>query len=310
MEHRILRDAFAGLGVFFAVAEERSFTRAAARLGLSQTAVSHSVRTLEARLGVRLLSRNSRSVVPTEAGERLLRNVAPQMAQIDAELAALDELRDRPTGTIRITASDHAVRWVLMGKLKRFLPQYPGIKVEISTENALVDIVAERFDAGVRLGDSLAQDMIAVRIAADVNFALVATRTWLASHPAPQSPEELVQHNCINLRLATHGNIWPWEFVRDGRELHVRVDGQLTFSSIIDCLDAAVAGLGLAYVPEEMAAPWLRSGHLVRLLEAYSPTWPGLHLYYPSRRQPSGAMALLIAALRLDADEPIQRFRS
>lgn len=302
MEHRHLRDAFAGLPLFFAVAEERSFTKAAARLGLSQTAVSHGIRNLEARLGVRLLSRNSRSVVPTEAGERLLQQVAPQMAQIDAELEALNDLRNSPTGTIRITASNHAVQSVLMGKLKRFLPQYPGISVEISSNNGLVDIVAERFDAGVRLGEALAKDMIAVRIGPDAGFALVATRAYLARHPALECPEDLAQHNCINIRFATHGNIWPWEFARDGRPLHVRVDGQLTFNSILDCLDAAFAGLGLAYVPEELADPWLRSGHLVRLLQDYCPVWPGLHLYYPSRRQPSGAMSLLIAALRLEQD--------
>lgn len=300
MEHRHLRDALAGLPLLFAVAEERSFTKAAARLGLSQTAVSHGIRNLEARLGIRLLSRNSRSVVPTEAGERLLREVAPQMAQIDAELHALDELRDSPTGTLRITASDHAVQTVLMGKLKRFLPQYPGIKVEISVDNSLVDIAAERFDAGVRLGESVAQDMIAVRIAPDRRFALVATKAYLARHPAPERPEDLARHNCINIRLSTHGNLWAWEFEREGRPLAVRVDGQLTFNRASDCVEAAVAGLGLAYVPEEMADPWLRSGHLLRLMEDHCPVWPGLHLYYPSRRQPSGAMSLLIAALRLE----------
>ncbi|OLF54304.1 LysR family transcriptional regulator [Pseudomonas chlororaphis] len=300
MEHKDLRDAFAGLGIFFAVARARSFTKAAARLGMSQTAVSQAVRALEERLGVRLLSRNSRAVTPTEAGEQLLQTVAPQMEQIDAEVEALNDLRDSPTGTIRITASDHAVQSVLMGKLRRFLPQYPGIKVEVFTDNGLVDIVAERFDAGVRLGESLAQDMIAVRIGPDARFAAVATQSYLARHPAPERPEDLLRHNCINIRLPTHGNLWSWEFEKDGREVEIRVDGQLIFNNGHDCLNAAVAGLGVAYVPEEMAEPYLRTGHLVHLLRDWSPIWPGLHLYYPSRRQPSGAMALLIAALRLE----------
>lgn len=300
MEHKTLRDAFAGLTVFFAVARERSFTKAAARLGLSQTAVSHAVRTLEARLGSQLLSRNTRTVTPTEAGEQLLQTVAPQMEQIDAELEALNDLRDSPTGTLRITASDHAVHTVLMGKLKRFLPKYPGIKVEVFTDNGLVDIVAERFDAGVRLGESLDQDMIAVRIGPDARFAAVATRSYLSRHPAPEQPEDLMHHNCINIRLPTHGNLWPWEFEKDGRRLNIRVDGQLIFNTTFDCLDAAIAGLGVAYLPEELAEPYLRSGHLVRLLDDWCPMWPGLHLYYPSRRQPTGAMSLLIAALRLE----------
>ncbi|MCO7515986.1 LysR family transcriptional regulator [Pseudomonas guariconensis] len=300
MEHKSLRDAFTGLPIFFEVARERSFTKAAARLGMSQTAVSHAVRTLETRLGARLLVRNSRTVTPTEAGEQLLRTVAPEMAMIDGELEAMNDLRDSPTGTIRITASDHAVRTVLMSKLKQFLPQYPGIKVELFTDNGFVDIVAERFDAGVRLGESLAQDMIAVRIAPDARFAVVASKAYLARHGAPQVPEDLLQHNCINIRLPTHGNLWPWEFSKEGRSLNLKVEGQLVFNTTFDILDAALAGLGVAYLPEELLAAHLQAGDLISLLDDWCPVWPGLHLYYPSRRQPSGAMALLIGALRLD----------
>ncbi|WP_144640002.1 LysR family transcriptional regulator [Bordetella genomosp. 13] len=298
MQKDILRDSFAGLTAFIAVARERSFTRAGARLGLSQTAVSHAVRGLEQGLGVQLLVRNSRAVSPTEAGERLLRTVAPRIEAIDAELLALSELRDSPTGTIRITASDHAIRQVLKPKLKTFLPKYPGIKVELSADNGLTDIAANHFDAGVRLGESVAQDMIAVRISPDVRFAVVATKRYFAAHPVPQVPADLMHHNCINLRLPTYGGLWAWEFEKDGRQVNVRVDGQLTFNTIYDCLDAAVEGLGVAYVPQGMAQPYVKAGHLASVLQDWCPLWSGFHLYYPSRRQPSGAMALLVAALR------------
>ncbi len=299
MKYKELRSTFAGLNVFIAVAQERSFTKAAARLDISQTAVSHAVKSLESSLGIQLLNRNSRSVSLTEAGDQLMESVAPQLVQIDAELSALSELRDSPSGSIRITASDHAVHAVLMKKLKRFLPKYPDIKVEVFTDNGMVDIVAERFDAGVRLGESLAQDMIAVRIGPDARFAAVATKSYLAGRSAPIHPRDLTTHNCINIRLPTHGNLWPWEFAKDGTILNIRVDGQMVFNNTFDCLEAAIAGLGIAYVPEELADPYLRSGHLVRLLDEWCPIWPGLHLYYPSRRQPSGAMSLLIAALKI-----------
>lgn len=293
-----LRDYFSGLVVFIAVARERSFTRGAARLGLSQSAVSHAVRSLEASLGVRLLARNSRTVSPTAAGERLLRNVAPQFDEIDAEIAALMDLRDSPSGTVRITASDHAIRSVLSPKLKKFLPKYPAIKVELVADNQLVDLAAQRYDAGVRLGELVAQDMIAVRISPDIRFTVVGTKGYFAQREIPKSPSDLVQHNCINMRLPTHGALWAWEFERDGREVNVRVDGQLVYNSIYEILDAAVAGLGLAYVPEELAEPYIRTGHFVQCLQDWCPLWSGFHLYYPSRRQPSGAMALVIAALR------------
>lgn len=299
MNPKTLRDAFSGLSVFFAVAQARSFTKAAARLGVSQTAVSHAVRTLEARLGVGLLSRNSRSVTLTEAGEQLMTNVAPQFEAIDTQLQALTELSNSPTGTIRITASDHAVRAVLMDKLKLFLPAHPGIKVELSTNSGFVDIVAERFDAGVRLGESVAQDMIAVRIAADAPYAVVATPAYLQRHGIAHTPSDLLQHNCINLRLPTRGNLWAWEFAVDGREVNLRVDGQLVFNNTSDAVEAVLAGLGVAYLPAELVRHYVQSGRLLQMLEDFSPVWPGLHLYYPSRRQPSGAMALLIAALRV-----------
>ena len=298
MEHKALRDAFTGLPVFFAVAREGSFTRAAASLGLSQTAVSHAVRALERRLGAQLLSRNSRSVTLTEAGEQLLRNVAPQMQAIDSELEALNDLRDSPAGTLRISASDHAVSDVLMARLRTFLPQHPQIKVELSTDNGFVDIVAERFDAGVRMGESLAQDMIAVRIGPDAPFTVAASPAYLQRHGTPETPEDLLRHNCINIRLPSRGNLWAWEFEKDGRPLNLKVDGQLVFNNGFDCVDAAVAGLGVCYMPEGMVTPHLRSGALVQVLQDCCPVWPGLHLYYPSRRQPSRAMALLIAALR------------
>ncbi|MBX8490552.1 LysR family transcriptional regulator [Pseudomonas lijiangensis] len=300
-----LRDYFSGLLAFIAVARERSFTRGAAQLGLSQSAVSHAVRGLETSLGVRLLARNTRTVIPTEAGERLLKNVAPQFEEIDAELASLQAQRDTPTGTIRITASDHAIRSVLSAKLKKFLPKYPAIKVEIVSENQIVDIAAQRYDAGVRLGEHLDQDMIAVRISPDIRFAVVATKAYFARHPVPQTPGDLVDQNCINIRLATHGGLWPWEFEREGSQLNVRVDGQLVYNSTHEVLDAVIAGLGLAYIPEDMARPYIRSGHLIQCLEEWCPFWSGFHLYYPSRRQPSGAMSLLIAELRHESSDKL-----
>ncbi|MFP3644027.1 LysR substrate-binding domain-containing protein [Paraburkholderia sp. SIMBA_054] len=298
MYDNTLRDSFSGLTAFITVAREKSFTRAAAQLGLSQSAVSHSVRALEKTLGVRLLARNSRNVSATEAGERLLRTVAPQFEEIDAELQALSELRDSPSGTIRITASDHPIRSVLAPRLKKFLPQFPGIKLELSVDNGLTDIVAAQYDAGVRLGESVAQDMIAVRIGPDLRFTVVATRKYFSNRAMPRKPNDLMEHNCVNLRLPTYGGIWAWEFENRGRQINVRVSGQVMYNSIYDCLDAAVAGLGVAYVPEDMAQPYVKAGHLIPTLEEWCPLWAGYHLYYPSRRQPSGAMSALIAALR------------
>ncbi len=293
-----LKTSFNGLPVFFAVAREKSFTRAAARLGISQSAVSHAVRLLEKNLGVRLLTRNSRTVTPTEAGERLLRTVAPQFEEIDTELAALSELRDSPTGTIRITAPEDAIRMVLAPKLRKFLPQYPNIKVELFSDNGFVDIAADRFDAGVRLGEAVAQDMIAVRISPDVRFVVVGTRRHFNDQALPQTPNELINHNCINLRQLTYGDLWAWEFEKDGRTVNLHVDGQVICNSVFDALDAALAGLGIAYIPEYLAQPYIGTGHLISVLGDWCPHWSGFHLYYPSRRQPSGAMALLISTLR------------
>jgi DNA-binding transcriptional LysR family regulator len=283
---------------FLAVARERSFTRAAAQLGLSQSTLSHTIRELEERLGVRLLIRTTRSVSPTEAGERLLRNVGPRFEEIEAELDALSDLRDRPAGTIRITVGDHPYKTVLWPKLRGLLRDYSDIKVDIVIDNTLTDIAAERFDAGVRLGEQVAKDMIAVRIGPDVRFAVVGAKSYFANKPPPMTPQELTSHSCINLRLPTHGGVWAWDFERDGRELKVRVEGQITLNSIFQVLDAALDGFGLAYVPEDLALPHLKNGRLIRVLDEWCPAWPGYHLYYPSRRQPSPAFALLVDALR------------
>ena len=283
---------------FLAVARERSFTRAAAKLGISQSALSHTIRELEARLGVRLLTRTTRSVAPTEAGERLIRTVGPRFAEIEAELAAVSELREKPAGTIRITATDYAADTILWPKLKKFLREYPDIKVEIVVDYGFTDIVAERFDAGVRSGEQVAKDMIAVRISPDVRIAVVAAPAYFRNRSEPKRPQDLVDHNCINLRLATHGGLYAWEFEKGGRELKVRVEGQLTFNGSFQMLHGALAGFGLAYVPEDLAQPHIAKGRLKRVLEDWCPPYSGYHLYYPSRRQPSAAFALMVDALR------------
>ncbi len=286
------------LAAFLAVARERSFTRAAAKLGVSQSALSQTIRGLEARLGLRLLSRTTRSVAPSEAGERLLRTIGPHIGEIETELEALSALREKPAGTIRITAGDHAVHSVLWPKLAKFLPNYPDIKVEIAIDYGLTDIVAERYDAGVRLGEQVSRDMIAVRIGPDVRFAVVGARSYFAKRPPPTTPQDLVGHNCINLRLPTYGGLYAWEFEKDGRDVRVRVEGQLVFSSVFQALDAALAGLGLAYVPEDLTEAYLADGRLERALEDWCAPWSGYRLYYPSRRQSSPAFALLVDALR------------
>ena len=283
---------------FLAVARERSFTKAAAKLGVSQSALSHTIRGLESRLGLRLLTRTTRSVSPTQAGERLLETVAPRFDEIEAELDALTELRDKPAGTIRISAGEHAVNSVLWPALVKFLPRYPDIKVEISTEHALIDIVAQRYDAGVRSGEQVAKDMIAVRIGPDMRMAVVGAPSYFAKRSAPKTPQDLTEHNCINLRLPTYGGLYAWEFEKGGRELKVRVEGQLVLNSTGRMLEAALAGFGLAYVPEDAAQPHLDKGALKRALEDWCPPYSGYHLYYPSRRQPSAAFALLVEALQ------------
>ena len=283
---------------FMAVAQEKSFTRAAAKLGVSQSALSHTMRELEARLGVRLLTRTTRSVSPTEAGERLLNTVGPRLEEIEAEIGALGELREKPAGTIRLTATEYAADEILLPKLTKLLHAYPDIKVEIVVDYGLTDIVAQRFDAGVRSGEQVAKDMIAVRIAPDMRIAVVGTPSYFKSQPEPKRPQDLVNHNCIKLRLPTHGGVYAWEFEKAGRELRVRVDGQLTYNTTAQMLTAALAGLGLAYVPEGLAKPHVAKGRLKRVLADWCPPYSGYHLYYPSRRQPSAAFALLVETLR------------
>ena len=289
------------LVAFLAVGRERSFTRAAAKLGVSQSALSHTIRELEARLGVRLLTRTTRSVAPTEAGERLLHTLGPRFEEIDAELAALSELREKPAGTIRITATEYAIDTLLWPKLAKFLRLYPDIKVEMFIDNGLTDIVAQRFDAGVRAGEQVAKDMIAVRIGPDMRMAVVGAPSYFGKRPEPKKPQDLIGHNCINLRLLTHGGLYAWEFEKGGRELKVRVDGQLIFNGTFQMLNAAVAGFGLAYVPEDAAQPHIARGRLKRVLDDWCPPYAGYHLYHPSRRQSSAAFSLLVDALRYRA---------
>jgi DNA-binding transcriptional LysR family regulator len=292
------RENFNDLLAFLAVARERSFTRAAAKLGVSQSALSHTLSGLEARLGLRLLTRTTRSVAPTEAGERLLMTVGHRFEEIEAELAALSELREKPAGTIRITAGEHAADTILWPKLAKFLRDYPDIKVEISIDHSLTDIVAQRYDAGVRSGEQVAKDMVAVRIGPDMRMAVVGAPSYFAKRSAPKKPQDLTDHNCINLRLPTHGGLYAWEFEKGGRELKVRVDGQLVFNGTTQMLNAALAGFGLAYVPEDAAQPHLTQGRLKRVLDDWCPPFPGYHLYYPSRRHSSPAFSLLVDALR------------
>ncbi len=287
-----------GLLAFLAVARERSFTRAAAQLGVSQSALSQTVRGLEARLGLRLLTRTTRSVAPTEAGERLLRAVGPRLDEIDAELATLSELRDKPAGSIRITADEHAADAILWPALARLLPAYPDIKVEVVIDYGLTDIVAERYDAGVRLGGVVAKDMIAVPIGPDMRMAVVGAPSYFGQHPRPRAPQDLTAHDGINLRLPTYGGLYAWEFEKDGRELRARVEGQLVFNSIAPILKAALDGFGLAYLAEEQVKAHLAEGRLIRVLGDWCPPFPGYHLYYPSRRQPPPAFVVLVDALR------------
>jgi DNA-binding transcriptional LysR family regulator len=283
---------------FVAVGREKSFTRAAAKLGVSQSALSHTMRELEARLGVRLLTRTTRSVAPTEAGERLLDTLGPRFEEIDAALAAVGELRERPAGSIRITATEYAADAILLPKLAKLLRDYPDIKVEIAVDYGLTDIVAQRFDAGVRSGEQVAKDMIAVRIGRDQRMAVLGAPSYFRKRAQPKRPQDLLDHNCINLRLPTHGGLYAWEFEKAGRELKVRVDGQLTFNTTEQMLNAALSGCGLAYVPEGLAQPHVAKRRLVRVLEDWCPPYSGYHLYYPSRRQPSAAFSLLVEALR------------
>ncbi|MDB5673838.1 MAG: LysR family transcriptional regulator [Sphingomonas bacterium] len=286
------------LVAFVAVARERSFTRAAAQLGVSPSALSHTLRGLEERLGVRLLTRTTRSVTPTEAGERLLRTIGPRLDEIEAEVEALAELRDKPAGTIRLTATEHATETIVLPALERILPLYPDIKVEIVIDYGLTDIVAERIDAGIRTGEQVAKDMIAVRIGPDMCMAAAASPAYLARYGKPRTPQDLTEHNCINLRLPTRGGLYAWEFEKGRRELRARVEGQLVFNSAGPMVKAALAGLGIAFLPDTHLQRHLDSGALVRLLADWCPPFPGYHLYYPSRRQPTAAFSLLVEAMR------------
>lgn len=292
------RADLADLTAFMAVADERSFTRAAARLGTSQSALSQAVRRLEARLAVSLLTRTTRSVAPTEAGERLLEGLRPALDQIDSEISALSELRDAPSGTVRITAGRHAAKTVLMPALRSLVRKYPDIKVELSADSSLRDIVADRFDAGVRLGEQLAADMIAVRIGPDLRMVVVGSPDYFERHGAPQTPHDLTRHNCINIRFPTVGGLYVWEFEKDGRELNVRVDGQFVLNDMELVVEAARAGCGLAYVLESEAQALIATGELASVLEDWTPPFSGYHLYYPSRRQTSPAFAVVVDALR------------
>lgn len=292
------RENLADLQAFVTVAEARSFTRAAAQLGLSRSALSHAMSALEARLGLRLLTRTTRSVSVTEAGGRLLAVLSPRLADIDEELAQLTSLRDKPSGTVRITAHDHAVRSVLWPRLAPLLRAYPDVRVEISVDYGLTDIAAQRFDAGVRSGDLVNQDMIAVRIAPDMRMGVAGSPAYFQELAVPQVPRDLTDHRCINLRLPTHGGLYAWEFEKDGEEVQVRVQGQAIFNSTPLMLDAALDGLGLCYVPLDLLTPHIDAGRLVPVLQDWWPQFPGYHLYYASRRQVPPALALVIEALR------------
>jgi DNA-binding transcriptional LysR family regulator len=294
----MLRENVSDLLAFIAVAREGSFTRASAKLGVTQSALSHTLRALEARMGVRLLNRTTRSVAPTAAGERLLRTVAPHFEEIESELTAIVETRGKPAGTIRITTTDYAADTVLLPRLAKVLPDYPDIKVEIVVDYGLTDIVSQRFDIGVRWGDQVAKDMIAVRIAPDARLAIVGSPAYLETHPIPKQPKDLLKHNCITLRLPTRGGLYAWELKKGKRQTQVRVDGQFTFNGTYQMLNAAIAGAGLAFVPEDLARPHVEDGRLKWVLEEWFPTFPGLHIFYPSRREYSKALSIVVDALR------------
>ena len=293
------REDAGDLLAFLAVARERSFTRAAAKLGMTQSALSQIIRNLEERLGVRLLNRTTRSVTPTQAGERLFQSVGPKFTEMDADLAVLSELREKPAGTVRLTATEYAASEILLPAMRKLLPKYPDINVEVVIDYGLTNIVAQQVDAGIRPGELVAKDMIAVRVSPDLRMAVVGSPSYFAERKRPKTPQDLTQHNCLNLRLPTHGgSLYVWEFEKNGREVNARVEGQLVFNSAGLLLKAALQGLGLAYVTEGNAQPHTSNGELVRVLSDWCPPFPGYHLYYPSRRQPSPAFSLLVDALR------------
>ncbi|MFT8417561.1 MAG: LysR family transcriptional regulator [Acetobacter sp.] len=292
------REELVDLNAFMVVAEEQSFTRAAAKLGTSQSTLSHTIRRLETRLNVRLLTRTTRRVAPTEAGERLLATLVPALDTISNEIASLSELSEKPSGTVRITTSEHAARTILWPALRTLLTHYPDIHIELAVDASLTDIVAERFDAGVRLEETIARDMIAVPIGPPLRMAVVGAPSYFSQNPVPRIPQDLSQHICINLRLPTSGGVYAWELEKGRRALRVRVEGQLTFNNVPMIRQAALDGMGLACVMEDQIAPYLEDGRLVRVLEDWCPPFPGYHLYYPSRRQSSAAFRLVVEALR------------
>jgi len=292
------RDTISALVTFVTVARHRSFTRAAAELGVSRSAVSHTMRALEARTGVRLLVRTTRSVSPTEAGESLLRTLEPRFDEIQAQLLAVAELREKPAGTVRITATDYAANRILWPRLAKLLNLYPDLKIEITVDYGLADIVAQRFDIGVRLGDQVAKDMIAVRIAPDMRMAIVGATTYFKDRPVPKAPQDLSSHNCINLRLPTYGGVIAWELQKGSRQVQVRPEGQATFNGAYEMMNAALCGSGLAYLPQDLAQEHIDAGRLRRVLEDWSKSFPGHHAYYPSRRQSSRAVGVVVEALR------------
>lgn len=283
---------------FLAVARERSFTRAAAKLGIAQSTLSHTIKKLESAMGIRLLTRTTRNVGLTEAGERLFQSLAPRVEEIERDIDALMALRDKPSGSIKITLSDHALYSVVWPKLRPVLKSYPDLKVEFSLDSGFRNIVEKGFDAGVRLGESVEKDMIAVRIGPDWRLVAVASSDYLAAHPKPKHPKDLVEHNCINMRQSTAGGLYAWEFAKNGPELRVRVDGQLTFNNSAAMVDAALSGYGIAYIPENLAEPHIVLGGLVQVLADWSPEFDGYYLYYPSARQNSPAFKVIVDALR------------
>lgn len=294
----MLKENFNDLCYLIAVARERSFTRAAAKLGVSQSALSHAIRGLEERLGVRLLTRTTRSVAPTDAGETLIASIGPRFDQIETDLVALTDRRDRVAGTLRITAGEHALSSTLWPLLKPFLKAWPDVNIELTTDNTLTDIVSDRFDAGVRLGDQIARDMVAVRIGPDWRMVVVGAPDYFAVQGKPETPTDLQQHRCINMRLPTHGGVYPWEFSRDDQQIRIRVEGQLLFNNLNARVEAAIAGLGLAYVPEDCVSEAVATGTLVKVLDAWCEPFSGYHLYYPSRKQHTAAFARLLDAVR------------
>lgn len=292
------RTDFNDLMWFKAVADEQSFTRAAAKIGVAQSTLSHTIKRLETNMGIRLLTRTTRSVATTAAGERLLRVMAPRLSEIEDEIAALMEFRERPSGSIRLTLSEHALTTVVWPKLKPVLHDFPDISVEFSLDSSFRNIVEDSFDAGVRLGESVEKDMIAVRIGPDWRLVAVASPKYLSTNGTPHHPQELISHNCINMRHETRGGLYAWEFDKDGQELRVRVSGQLAFNKSEPMMDAALSGLGIAYVPNSMADPLVNSGDLVLLLDDWSPFFDGYFLFYPSRHQNLPAFRVIVDALR------------